>query len=36
MNRDFARSWVEYILEFNLPEVEKEQEIKYNIIFPPP
>jgi len=32
MNRDFARSWVEYILEFNLPEIEKEQEIKYNII----
>jgi len=32
MNRSFASSWVQYILEFNLPEVEKEQDIKYNII----
>jgi len=32
MNRSFAESWVQYILEFNIPEVNNKQEVKYDII----
>ena len=34
LDKDFSKSWVEYILEFNLPSVKDkdEEEVKYNII----
>jgi len=30
--RSFAESWIQYILEFNLPDLEDEQKVKYEII----
>jgi len=30
--RTFAESWIQYILEFNMPGVEEEEKIKYEII----
>lgn len=32
MNRGFAGSWTQYILEFNMPDIEDEHKVKYEII----
>jgi len=30
--RNFAESWIQYVLEFNMPSVDDEQDVKYEIV----